>query len=111
MTEAELRAAWTRYMHRNDLEADLDRTWLLALQRCSERLLFNVQQSDIVEGAGRMMLHAGLIYLHELAQDDDGLSRELRMFDDAAKDFTFWFSRQQNATVDPFTYGEADNGP
>lgn len=104
MTLSELKAIWARYMHRSDLTADLDTVYALAQQRAQERVLAPLDLDDLLANNPRMLIHAGLCHLHELAQDDEGLAREMALFNEAVTDFSIYMSRQRNATVDPFSY-------
>lgn len=89
MTRQELDAIWQRYMHRTDLVADLDEVFDRAGERIQERLLFaTVDLADILENAPRMYVHAGLVYLHELSQDDEGGARETQLLQDAVRDYS-----------------------
>lgn len=97
MTEAELFASWTRYMHRNDITADLPTVRTYADEAIAGRLLFNtIDLDDILANHPRMHLHAGLMYLHELAQDDPGLSREAQTFENAAASYSMRRSLTDN---------------
>ena len=88
MTKTELFDIWERYMHRNDLSADLDTTYTLASERITERLLSTtVDLATILADSPRMFVHAGLCSLHELAQDDEGLTREEAKFEQAVQDY------------------------
>lgn len=89
MTEAELYDFWTRWMHRKDIAADLDTVYLMASTRIAERLMSSADLAAILENSPRMFMHAGLAYLHELAEDDQGQARELGHFEVAAKDYSF----------------------
>lgn len=90
MTEAEVEAAWTRYMHRSDLSADLPTIWTMAESKISERIMAAAPDPvDVMAAHPRTYLHAGLVYLHELAQDDEGLMRETALFDAAMVDLHF----------------------
>lgn len=90
MTKQELFEAWERYMHRRDLAADLDLTYTLAAERVSERLMFtDTDIPAILANSPRMLLHAGLIQLAELAQDTEQEMREMRYFEDAVADYSF----------------------
>ncbi len=40
----------------------------------------------------RIPLHLGLVYLHELAQDDEGMMREMARADDAIRDYAMKYS-------------------
>ena len=100
MTEQELKDQWTRFMHRNDLAADLDEIYGYAAQLVYERLISITAPSidDIVANSPRPMPHAGLIYLHELAQDDNGMMREMDRFESAIQDYAL---RTSINNVDP----------
>ena len=89
MTEQELKDQWVRYMHRKDIVADLDEIYGYAAQLVYERLFSfsDVSIDDITANSPRPMLHAGLIYLHELAQDDNGVMREMDRFESAIQDY------------------------
>lgn len=84
MTMAEMRDAWVRYMHRNDLAADLDLVEAMAFSRINERL-FQVPDDplELLDTSPQVVLHSGLMSLHELAQDDEGLGREATLFEAA----------------------------
>lgn len=87
MTEAQIRAAWRRYMHRADIEDDLDFVWATARAMVSARAMRRAPDLDqMLEDAPHVFLHAGLVYLHELAQDDDGLARERDLLRQALQD-------------------------
>ena len=93
MTRDQLNAAWQRYMHRTDLTADLDLTYTLAAERVTERLLFDdVDLALILEQQPRMLLHAGLNQLAELAQDDVQAQREQGLFETAVQDYSINYS-------------------
>ena len=97
MTLDELKAFWTRWMHRRDLTADLDTVYALATDRVAGSLMSSTMTvTDILANYPRMLQHAGLVYLHELAQDAEGEQRELRHFNDALADFEFRQSRVDN---------------
>jgi hypothetical protein len=89
MTIEELYAAWARYMHRSDLAADLDLTYLLSGVRIKNDLLFSPVDLDaILLDEPQLYLHAGLLQLAELAQDDEQAQREGRLFAGAVSNFT-----------------------
>ena len=108
MTEEELQNIWTRWMHRNDLQEDLDTVYLMASTKTVQRLLLPVLIEDLMTEAPRIMVHAGLIYLHQLARDDAGQRQEMTHFEDACQEYSLWKSRDMRPTVDPFSYGDAD---
>ena len=97
MTEAELKAFWIRWMHRRDIELDAETVLDLARDRVEGSLMSSTMTvSDILANYPRMLQHAGLIYLHELAQDAEGEQREIRHYNDALADFEFRQSRVDN---------------
>lgn len=87
MTRAEWNAVMQRYMHRADLTADLDQTFEFAQTQFDNfwmgATLPYTTEADLLALAPAAMTHAGLSYLHELAQDDGGLSRENQLFGNA----------------------------
>lgn len=83
MTEEQIRAAWLRWMHRSDVEADLDTIWALSTAKVRNRLLATYDEADVLEYGPSCLFNAGLIYLHELMQDDEGAQREIVLFDAA----------------------------
>ena len=85
MTRQEIELSWQRYMHRTDIGTDLNNVYTFAAQMISERILARQTPSvdDILANSPRTLLHAGLMYLHELAQDDTGLMREQARFNEA----------------------------
>lgn len=94
MTLDEIRAAWLRWMHRKDVTADLDVVQVFAETSIVNRLMYPAPEAgwatdDLVEQMPVVWLHAGMMYLHELAQDDEGLAREARAFTDAIRDWHF----------------------
>ena len=110
MTPDEIRAAWARFMHRGDLSADMTAVEIFAIERIVERLTFTPEWQSADDGmadAPLLFLHAGLIYLHELAQDDEGMAREISAFEDAVAGYSMRKSRERNRTVDPFTYARS----
>jgi hypothetical protein len=108
MTIEEIRAAWLRWMHRNDLEADLATVETMAHERIAERLMYATDGVEpwppAPETAPRLWLHAGLVSLHQLAQDDEGLMREQELFERAAVD---WHFRRSFETLPLPTIGAA----
>ena len=94
MTLEELYAAWTRYMHRSDLAGDLDLTFDLAGARIDGAVMGVSDLPEILADNGEVYLHAGLIELADLAQDERQLKREIQMFDKSVSDF------QMNRSID-----------
>ena len=90
MTETELKAIWVRYMHRNDLTADLDTTLELVQSRISERLMLSeIDVGAILEDNPRMFVHGGLCYLAELARDTEQMQLEEQYLAEAIRDYSF----------------------
>jgi hypothetical protein len=88
MTISELYAAWARYMHRNDLSADLDTTFTFASKRIENAMLHSpVDLPQLLIDEPQLYLHAGLMQLAELAQDDEQAQRERSLFTVAASDY------------------------
>ncbi len=94
MTDAEIRAVWERFSHRADVTADLDVVAVLAGERIRSRLMIwgdpfpdQAAIDDSKAMAPQLWISAGLIELHRLAQDDNGMSREATVFEGAAQDF------------------------
>lgn len=104
MTEAELFSVWERFMHRNDLSADLDTVYVIAKERVNERLLQDADITEILADRPRVLIHAGLVYLNELAQDDEGINREQGFFEDALRDLSIALSISRNWTINPYSY-------
>lgn len=90
-----------RWMHRNDVQADMPTVWTMADAKIAERMMRDSASMPTTEIAPRLWLHAGLVYLHELAHDDDGLMREAALFDQAVQDEAFRWSID-NVTPDMF---------
>ena len=94
---------WVRYMHRNDLSADLEPTFAVVDSMITERLFsFDVDSALldlILMNSPRVYIHGGLMYLHELAQDNDGLAREMERFETALQTFCVWYASQTEATA------------
>ena len=84
MTESEIEAAWIRWAHRQDIDADISDVRAFAQGHTNNRILIDgVTYLDTIAAAPQAYLSAGLIYIHDLAQDDESLQRELAMFDNA----------------------------
>jgi len=100
MTRAELDAIWTRYAHRSDIEPDLDEVYRDASQRILERLLrSDTDLADILLNSPSLYKHAGLMTIHELAQDDESMAREAQLFELAATQYAMQNSLQ-NVTAE-----------
>ena len=75
-------------MHRTDLTADLDDTYLFASNKTLNRMMDQTITLDaLIVGAPEIMIHAGLVYLADLAQDDNQVKREQTLFENSASDF------------------------
>ena len=100
MTLSELKAVWQRYIHRTDLSADTDTVYTLISEQIPHRLISfpDVDMDTILATYPRMLVHGGLAYLHELAQDDEGMQREMMRTDDAIRDFSLWYSIYNDAS-------------
>ena len=99
MTRSEWDAAMQRYMHRNDLTQDLDLTFTLSTQKIFDRLLRTDTDTDaILDVAPALYVHAGLMVLMEVSQDDVGLVREGQLFENSAVNYAMKYSID---TVDP----------
>ena len=73
-------------MHRNDLAVDYSLIWTMAGFKVVAAIMrVKGDTEDLTETCPQLYLHAGLIYLQELAQDDNGMQREMTMFDAAAQ--------------------------
>lgn len=84
MNQTDIEAAWVRFMHRRDLTADLPTIWTFARDRIGNQIMrANPDLDEILSRSPLVYLHAGLVHLHELAQDDTGMARELQLFTDA----------------------------
>lgn len=95
MTQQDIFDAWTRWMHRNDLTADLDTVYGFAGNLIAQRYLGPIDLDPAgldYPNQANMWHHGGLVYLHTLAQDDAGLQREAVLFDNALRDYTFFTS-------------------
>jgi len=98
MTRSEWNERMQRWMHRRDIAADLDAIWEFATAQFYNSWLKSdardlyATDDDLCEAAPSPMLHAGLMYLHELAQDDEGVQRESRFFGTAMEDFVLNYS-------------------
>lgn len=90
MTLADIQAAWVRFMHRRDLDGDLALITSLAAVTVRERLMYvpdpEPTDEELAASIPVASLHAGLMKLHELAQDDEGLMRESELFRGAIAD-------------------------
>jgi hypothetical protein len=98
MTRDELRAAWAKWAHRNDISGSVDTVDTLAEARVRDRLMaWDVQLATPEEidahiaAAPGMWMAAGLIELFRLAADPEQMSREVTLFEGAAAD---WLMRQ-----------------
>lgn len=111
MTETELKDLWARWMHRNDLTGDVDTVYDLAVQRVQERMLLPIDPADVLANAPRMLIHAGLSYLHELARDGEGQDIEDARFEQAVQDASMALSRNAHRIIDPFTFDGGSYGP
>lgn len=109
MTADELQQGWLRWMHNSGVEADLDRVFLMASTRAVQRLMFAVDVPTLLEDETgiNVLHHAGLIYLHELARDTEGLQMEQSMFEEAVEVYSNFRSRSDRTTVDSFSYRSA----
>lgn len=90
MTVSELYAIWRRYAHRNSTaltDDDLAQIHTWAQSRVTEALLCD-PPDDMATNAPLMVMHAGLIYIHQWAQDDEGILRETAMFQQACENYT-----------------------
>lgn len=105
MTEQELFDLWERWMHRNDMTADMPTVYSLSKLRVQERMLLGVTIEDVLANAPRTLVHAGLSYLHEIAQDAEGKTVEDMRFEEAIKDYSFALSRQESPTINAYDYG------
>ncbi len=88
MSEEELKALWTRWMHRNDIAADTDDVFAFASAASVDRMMnTNLTIEIILAEAGQIVFHAGMMYLAELVQDDNQLQRETMKFATTADAF------------------------
>lgn len=83
-------ALWARYMHRADLGADLETTYLLTWQMIVDAwagtpLPYELPE-EWLQNSSKEWVHGGLAQLHELAQDNDGVAREMDLFRRAIDD-------------------------
>ena len=98
MTRADWDANMQRYMHRSDIAADLDQVWEFAtttffnqwMNKDGRTLYAN--DDALLAAAPSPLHHAGLMYFHELAQDEEGLMRENSLFGYAMADFVMNYS-------------------
>ena len=102
MTQQELEAIWVRYMHRNDIAQDFATTYLLATEAIKTRLMYVYDDTTvpfdeyILAEAPQLYVHAGLLQLAEMAQDDTQLERETMKFGQAAKDWQLYRSIKED---------------
>ena len=76
MTQQELYDTWVRYMHRNDLQQDMATTYALAGNEITNRLLYAAPDlAEILATEPQLYVHAGLLALAEIAQDDEQMAR------------------------------------
>jgi hypothetical protein len=88
MTIEQIRDAWLRWLHRKDVAADLDTVQALAESMIKNTLLQDEPDLTLVlASAPGAYLHGGLVYLHELAQDSDGLALERELYAAAIGDY------------------------
>lgn len=81
MTVDEIEAAWTRFMHRNDMEADFPTVWIMANNMIENNLMYTpIDLDGLLADEPQLFLHGGLLYLAEIAQDDQQLQRENAKF-------------------------------
>mgnify|MGYP000273373831 CR=1 FL=1 len=89
MTLTEWTDTMTRYMHRSDLSGDLTQALDFAQQQFDDAWLgalpYDGTQDDLLDLAGNAMTHAGLMWLHDLAQDNEQLAKERNLFSVAVK--------------------------
>ena len=91
-------------MHRADLEADLDVVYGMSRQRVAEgvmRIIDDAELDIMLETAPLPLQHAGMTYLHELAQDDVGLMRETERLNEALGNYEMRRSRELYPTKTP----------
>ena len=121
VTLDDMHAAWLRWMHRMDLETDLAVVDDLTYERIRDRLMYGLPDAAIDPVTNlsalcvlmpRVVHHAGLVSLHELAQDDEGLSRELGLLDGAITDWHFRRSIDQGPgrPANPWTERAREDG-
>lgn len=105
MTLTDIQNAWVRWMHRNDLTADLPTVQTMAEAMITNGIMQkNPDLADVLAVAPTAYLHAGLVYLHDLAMDDDGLRREADLFQKALGDYSMRWSLT-NSDARPTLYG------
>ncbi len=81
MGKEELFALWARWMHRNDLDGDLDAVYEFAAAASIDRMMnTNLTIEILLDEAPQIIFHAGMMYLAELVQDDTQLERETMKF-------------------------------
>ena len=100
MTRTQWNERMQRWLHRKDIVSDLDAVWEYATTKFFNTWLnkdgrtLYATDDELLAAAPSPMHHAGMMYLHLLAQDDAGMQREDRLFDYAMQDFTLAFSVQ-----------------
>lgn len=100
-TKAGILDAWQRRMHRLDQAEDLEFVWQTARAMLAGRIMRRgVDLDEVLTTSPATYLHAGLVYLHELAQDDEGLERERRLLEQALQDEALAWSKA-NVTPQP----------
>ncbi len=112
MTRADWNNTMLRWAHRRDVEPDLDQVWLYAketfLNAWPQREPPVTSDEGILDVAPSPMHHAGLMYIHQLAQDDVGMEREARLFDSAMTDFVMGWSLQKVTPMSTRPYFDAE---
>ena len=94
-TKADIYAIWERWAHRTDIGADLDTVWLLTVNRITQRMKapITVEETDPDFNAmSNMLVHGGLLYIQELAEDDMSIGRESQLFDGAIQAYSIFQS-------------------
>ena len=95
MTLVEIQAQWVRYMHRNDLTADMAATTVYARNLIGNRIMRITTDAEIdtlMVDAPQLWLNAGLIWLAELAMDNDTLARSMDRFTSDINDYQIAYS-------------------
>ena len=83
---------------------DLDEIYRGADQHIFDRLLLPTSAGEILELYPNLFIHAGLMRLHELAQDAEGLASEAGLFDAAVRNWHLTYSAGKRLSVDPWSY-------
>jgi hypothetical protein len=87
-------------MHRTDLDADLDDTYLFATAKIVNRMMQpGLDINEVLAEQPQVLVHAGLVYLAELAQDDVQMQREQTLFENAHSDMQMQNSLVDNPTI------------